>query len=323
MQARLPMKVPLIWRRLKKPVNEVIEDIIMKYALFLGCNIPSRVEQYDFSARAVLKQAGVQLVDNRDFNCCGYPMRNVDQKAFLLSSAVNLALAEKAGLDIMALCKCCFGTLKEAEHLLKQEGTLQKEVHGLLAQRGLKYTGEIQIKHFLWVLYHDVGLETLKSKITMPYKDFKIATHYGCHALRPSKITQFDDPVAPTIFDKLVEVTGAKSVDWTRKLECCGAPVLGVNDDLSMSLTKKKLADGKKAGAEYLCSACPYCHLQFDTVQNMMVSQNGNDPLASVLYPQLLGLSMGIDARTLGIGMNQLDISGVTSFLESGEENAE
>jgi heterodisulfide reductase subunit B len=58
-------------------------------------------------------------------------------------------------------------------------------------------------------------------------------------------------------------------------------------------------------------------------VQNMMVSQNGNDPLASVLYPQLLGLSMGIDARTLGIGMNQLDISGVTSFLESGEENAE
>jgi len=149
------MKVPLIWKQLKKPVNEVIEDIIMKYALFLGCNIPARVEQYDFSARAVLKQAGVQLVDNHDFNCCGYPMRNADQKSFLL------------------------------------------------------------------------------------------------------------------------------------------------------------------------CSACPYCHLQFDTVQKMMVSQNGNDPLASVLYPQLLGLCMGIDEKALGININQLDISGVTSFFDSGVENAE
>ena len=295
----------------------------MKYALFLGCNIPARVDQYDASARAVLRQVGVQLKDIREFNCCGYPMRNVDQKAFLLSSAVNLALAEKAGLDILALCKCCFGTLKEAEHILKEQGTLQEEINGLLAQRGLKYTGKIRIKHLLSVLYHDVGLDTLKSNITRKYKDFKIAAHYGCHALRPSKITRFDDPVAPFIFDKLVQVTGAKSVDWTRKLECCGAPVLGFNDDLSMNLTKKKISSGKKAGADYLCSACPYCQLQFDTVQKMMVSKNGTDPLASVLYPQLLGLCMGIDENTLGIGMNQLDIRGITSFLESGEENAE
>jgi heterodisulfide reductase subunit B len=163
----------------------------------------------------------------------------------------------------------------------------------------------------------------LKNNISRQYKNFKIATHYGCHALRPSKITRFDDPVAPTIFDKLVEVTGAKSVDWNRKLECCGAPVLGVNDDLSMNLTRKKLEDAKKVNADYLCSACPYCHLQFDVVQKMIISQNGNDPLASVLYPQLLGLSMGLDEKILGIHMNQLNISDLTSFLESGEENAE
>ena len=295
----------------------------MKYAVFLGCNIPARVDQYDVSARAVLRQVGVQLKDIREFNCCGYPLRNTDQKSFLFSSAVNLALAEKEGLDILALCKCCFGTLKEAQHILKQEGALQKQVNELLARRGLEYTGKIRIKHLLSVLYHDVGVDTLKSNITRHYKDVKIATHYGCHALRPSKITRFDDPVAPSIFDKLVQVTGAKSVDWTRKLECCGAPVLGVNDDLSMNLTKKKILSGKQAGADYLCSACPYCHLQFDAVQKMMVSKNGTDPLASVLYPQLLGLCMGMDEKTLGIGMNQLDITGVPSFLESGEENAE
>ena len=294
----------------------------MKYALFLGCNIPARVDQYDASARAVLRQVDVQLSDIREFNCCGYPLRNVDQKAFLLSSAVNLALVEKAGLDMMTLCKCCFGSLKEAAHILQEEGELQEEVKQLLAQKNLTYSGNVQIKHFLSVLYHDVGLDLLKSKITRQYKHFKIATHYGCHALRPSKITGFDDPVAPTIFDKLVEVTGAVSVDYTSKLECCGAPVMGFNDALSMNLTRKKLENGRQAGADYLCSACPYCHLQFDTVQKMMVSQNGDDPLASVLYPQLLGLCMGIDEKTLGIHMNQLDITDIMTFFDPGAENA-
>ncbi len=293
----------------------------MKYAMFLGCNIPARVTQYETSARAVLRQVDVQLVDIREFNCCGYPMRNTDQKAFLFSSAVNLALAENAGLDVMVLCKCCFGSLKEAQHILKEEGDMQTEINRLLAQRGLKYSGKPQIKHFLSALYHDVGLDAIKSKITRQYKAFRIATHYGCHALRPSKVTQFDDPVAPAIFDKLVEVTGAVSVDWNNKLECCGAPILGVNDALSMNLTERKLAGGRKADADFLCSACPYCHLQFDTVQQMMVSKNGDDPLASVLYPQLLGLCMGIDEKTLGLQMNQLDISNITSFFNLGVEN--
>ena len=289
-----------------------------KYAFFLGCNIPARVRQYETAARAVLRQVDVQLVDIREFNCCGYPMRNADQQAFLFSSAVNLALAENAGLDIMALCKCCFGSLKEAQHILKEEGDVQTEINRLLAQRGLKYSGKPRVKHFLSVLYHDVGLDAIKSRLTRQYKSFKIAAHYGCHALRPSKITEFDDPVAPTIFDSLVEVTGAKSVEWSTRLECCGAPVLGVNDDLSMNLTRRKLADGRKAGADFLCSACPYCHMQFDTIQKMMVSANGDTPLAPVLYPQLLGLCLGIDEKTLGIDMNQLDISNITSFFDSG-----
>ena len=287
----------------------------MKYALFLGCNIPARVVQYETAARAVMRKLGVRLVDSRDFKCCGYPVRNLDRKAFLLSASENLATAEKMGLNIMTLCKCCFGSLKEAEHFLKEDGDFQEEIKDALAQKGLPYEGQFEVKHFLSVLYHDVGLDEIKSHIAQSYKGLKIATHYGCHALRPSKVTQFDDPVAPSLFDKLVEVTGAKSIDYKSKLECCGAPVMGVNDDLSMDITAKKLTNGKNAGADYLCAACPYCQLQFDHVQKMMMSRNGSEALASIVYPQLLGLSMGIDEDTLGIHMNQLDLSEITSFL--------
>jgi heterodisulfide reductase subunit B len=243
----------------------------MKYTLFLGCNIPARVVQYETAARAVMRQLGVQLIDNREFKCCGYPVRNLDRKAFLLSASENLARAEKSGLNIITLCKCCFGSLKEAEQFLKEEGDLQEEIKKELAKKGLQYEGKFEVKHFLSVLYHDVGLDEIKNHITQSYKGLKIATHYGCHALRPSKVTQFDDPIAPSLFDK--------------------------------------------AGADYLCAACPYCQLQFDHVQQMMISQNGSEALASIVYPQLLGLCMGIDEETLGIHMNQIDITDITSFL--------
>ena len=294
---------------------------MIKYALFLGCNIPARVSQYECSSRVVLERAGVETVDIRDFNCCGYPMRNSDRKSFILSSARNLALAEKEGLNILTLCKCCFGSLKKAEYLLKEDSNLHEEVNRTLAENGLKYEGRVEVKHLLSVLYHDVGIDALKSKISVIYKNLKVATHYGCHALRPSRVTQFDDPVAPKLFDELVEITGAESIDWPEKLECCGAPLMGINDDLSMGLTARKLEAGRKAGADYLCSACPYCQMQFDSVQNMMISHNrDNDYLASILYPQLLGLCMGIDSETLGIGMNQIDISGITSFIDSATD---
>ena len=223
----------------------------MKYALFLGCNIPARVVQYETAARAVMQKLGVQLVDSRNFKCCGYPVRNLDQKAYLLSASENLATAEKLGLNIISLCKCCFGSLKEAENFLKEEGDVQEEIKHALAQKGLQYEGKFEVKHFLSVLYHDVGLDEIKSHISQSYKGLKIATHYGCHALRPSKVTQFDDPIAPSLFDKLVEATGAQSIDYNSKLDCCGAPVMGVNDDLFKFWQQKILpAKGQMHAAE-------------------------------------------------------------------------
>jgi len=289
---------------------------MIKYALFLGCNIPARVQQYETSARSVLAELGVDLEDIKEFNCCGYPLRNSDFKTSVLFSARNLALAEKLGLNMITLCKCCYGSLKMAEHHMKENLFLKDEVNETLAKEGLEYNGDIEIEHLLSALYSDIGINTLKEKITRSFKNLKIATHYGCHVLRPSNIMQFDDPISPVIFDKLVELTGANSIDWSLKLECCGAPVLGINDDLSMNLTEKKLTDGKKAGADYLCTACPWCHLQFDSVQKMMLEQRRlNNHLPAILFPQLLGLAMGIDKQTLGINMNQIDISAIEPEL--------
>ncbi len=294
----------------------------MKYAFFIGCNIPARLQQYELSSRVVLRRVGVDLIDIREFNCCGYPMRNIDFNTYILFSARNLALAEKRELDMITLCKCCFGSLKKANHLLKENKGLRDEVNSILIKEGLTYNGGSKVIHMLSVLHKDIGTKRIKEKLNLLFKDLKIATHYGCHALRPSDIMEFDDPVAPVIFDELVEVTGAKSVDWPLKLECCGAPAMGINDSLSMTLTEKKLTDAKQAGADYLCSACPWCQLQFDNAHNAVGIRQGNgDQIPSILYTQLLGLGMGIDDKLLGFQMNAIDISGIKEFLSPADSS--
>ena len=131
-----------------------------------------------------------------------------------------------------------------------------------------------------------------------------MAAHYGCHALRPSDVMQFDNPLAPTIFERLVELTGASAVDWPRRLDCCGQPLLESNEHLSLRLMQTKVADARQAGADTLCTACTYCQVQFGQVQHSLGAALIPEPLPSVLFPQLLGLSMGLPPEDLGLSGN-------------------
>ncbi|MGD8947219.1 MAG: heterodisulfide reductase-related iron-sulfur binding cluster, partial [Desulfobacterales bacterium] len=62
----------------------------MKFALFQGCNIPARLKQYADATQAVLSKLDIELIEIADFNCCGYPARNTNYRAFVLSAAKNL-----------------------------------------------------------------------------------------------------------------------------------------------------------------------------------------------------------------------------------------
>lgn len=288
----------------------------MNYTLFLGCNIPARVQQYHDAAQAVCRKLDIKLTRVKEFICCGYPMRNIDEYVFLVSAARNLALAEQRQNDLMVLCKCCYGSLKMADFRLKENPDMLKTVNKILAKEGLSFKGTIAIKHFLTVLHQDIGLTTVKAHIKSKFNKLNIAASVGCHALRPAQITRFDNAVSPTLFDDLVRLTGAESIDWSRQSDCCGAPLLGINNRLSKDIMEKKLSSAMAAGAHFISVACPYSFLQFDEFQSQTAKENRDwKPLGAVLYPQLLGLVMGIDKNSLGLKRNQIDIGSLESYL--------
>jgi heterodisulfide reductase subunit B len=278
----------------------------MKLAFFQGCNIPIRIEQYAVSAETVLGKFGVELEVVQEFTCCGYPIRNVDEKAYLLPSVRNIAIAEKKGLDIMVICNCCFASLQKARHVMARDEQLAKEINEVLAKEGLSYNGTATVKHFLTVLSEDIGFETIKKQLVNKYTELNLSVIHGCHVLRPREVTGFDDSFVPQITDGLLELIGAKSLDWRGKLECCGAALAGINNDLSATLLNEKVDGALAAGADYITPVCSYCHLQFDTAQeHVRAAGSSSDNIPVLLVPQLLGLCLGIDAKVLGIARNR------------------
>jgi heterodisulfide reductase subunit B len=292
----------------------------MKYAFFQGCNIPIRIQQYATSTTAVFAKFGIELEVIPEFNCCGYPVRNVDEKAYILPSVRNLAIAEKRGLDILVICNCCFASLQKAKNVMGKNPQLMAEMNAILAKEDLHYSGTAEVKHYLTVLYEEVGPEKIKAQRVNAFTGLNIAVIQGCHILRPREITRFDDSFVPRITEELLQTTGVQSLEWRGKLECCGAALAGINNDLSHKLLKEKITGAQAAGADYITPICSYCHLQFDTTQqNILSVASGEKLLPVLLFPQLVGLCLGIDEQTLGITTNSTiakeDIQRLKSLL--------
>jgi heterodisulfide reductase subunit B len=273
----------------------------MKYTLFPGCKAAYFIPQYEKAGRLVLERFGIDIAD-LELTCCGYPIRFLDFRAFMFSAARNIALAGEKGLPLLCLCKCCYGTLLDADSLMKKNPALREEIESWLREDGLRYPEKVQIKHLLHVLFEEIDPTVIYKSTRKPFKTLRVAVHYGCHILRPRQVVQFDNPVTPSRFETLVEVTGAVAVDWSLRTQCCGDPLRGKNEELARALGKKKLASAKEAEADILCVGCTHCQMQFDALQQELLASGESElALPSLLYPQLLGLSLGLDPLSLGL----------------------
>jgi heterodisulfide reductase subunit B len=274
----------------------------MSYSYFAGCKIPYYLPEYGNSSLALLNRFGIELLD-LEFNCCGYPVRDIDFQSFLLAGARNLALAEQKNTDIVTPCKCCFGSLKFVEHYLKQRGTVKDQINAMLRPEGLQWEGRVNVRHLLTVLHQDVGVNALRAAVVNPLDGLKVAIHTGCHALRPGNVTRYDNPLVPGIFHALVAATGAESVFWSMSTECCGNPQWDKNQKLALKQMQRKLLNAKQAGADFVCTACTYCQMQFEQKnQSEIIAINGDQNIPAVLISQLIGLSIGMEDEEIGLG---------------------
>jgi len=278
----------------------------LKFNLFLGCTIPARGRNYEMSVLAVSKELDLELHYIDDFACCGFPIKSITMEGTMLMAARNLALAEENGNDICTLCSACTAVLAECNRELKHDENLRSEINKSMERIGRKYHGTVEVKHFARILYEDIGLEAISRKITKRLSMFSFASHYGCHYLKPSRLyDNFDEPEEAESLDKLVELTGAKVVDYENKNGCCGGAVLAADADTAYSIAREKILNVKNAGADAINLVCPFCSVMYDANQREIGGKfDETYELPVLYYPQILGLAMGINPKELGLGMN-------------------
>jgi len=275
----------------------------MTYAFFLGCIMPLRYPGIESATRYIFKELEVDYVDADGFSCCPAPgvTRSFHKETWLTLAARNLVLAEQKGMDIITVCNGCYGSLFEAAHILSSDGKKLEAVNKNLAEIGMKYEGKTNVRHFADVLFKEVGVEKIAEKVKNKQDKLKVAVHYGCHFLKPHRIKGIEDPERPTMIDKLVEATGAKSIEYMDKQLCCGAGggVRARVPQLALDMTKQKLENIVKAGANVLVNPCPFCHLQYDRGQEDLKWEK---KIPVLHLSQLYGLAFGVDEKKLGFG---------------------
>lgn len=271
------------------------------YSYFPGCSIEATSVAYGMSINAVSKALGIELMELEDWNCCGStPYGSAPELESLCIAARNLALAEDKGLALVTPCSACYLTLNKVNSHLKRYRDLKSKVDEVLAAAGLKYEGEVRVKHLAEVVMNDIGLEEIKSKVVNPLGGLKVAPYYGCQLLRPD--TGFDDPEHPESLDRLIVALGAEATPFPLTSRCCGGSLMISESDLALELVRQLLESAASKGAQWLITACPLCQTNLDAYQGMVNNKfKTNYNLPVLFFTQLIGLAFGLEHRALGL----------------------
>ncbi|MBD3230774.1 MAG: CoB--CoM heterodisulfide reductase subunit B [Candidatus Lokiarchaeota archaeon] len=291
---------------------------MLEYALFLGCNIPNRLPHLELAIRKVLPELDIKLNEIDGFGCCPDPIgiQALNYETWATLAARNICVAEEAGLDILTLCMGCYETLKTINYEIKHDLELKEKINKNLNKIGKEIKGSIEVYGILEILYRDIGVEKIKEKVTNPLGGLKVAAHYGCHALKPAYIIQFDDPAMPVSLDKLIDATGAKSMPYLNKNLCCGTGISGVDQRAQLEMIRAKFHEIRRTKLDCLCTLCPLCYIQLEMGQRLVNKEFDEDFKIPVFhYAELLALAMGIDQKELGFKFHRVKLKPVLEML--------
>jgi len=290
----------------------------LKYALYPGCAAKGATPELYQSTMAIVGRLGIEVVELAAASCCGAGVvTEADPDVALALNARTFSQAEQLGLDVMTICGTCQGVMGAANKRLKEDSGLLERVNGMLGGDGIAYRGTVTVKHLLWIVVREVGLQRLRDQVRIPMRDFRIAPFYGCYILRPSWDLGFDDPENPTSLEKVIRAVGGEPVAYPGRTKCCGFPVILEKEAIAVAMAGNNMKEAKEEGADFMVTPCPLCHMSLDIYQDragQAVNARLNLPILHL--PQLLGLALGIPPKDLGVSHHLVPVDSILRVIE-------
>ena len=280
----------------------------LKYAYFPGCVAQGACRELYQSTAALTQALGIELVELKKAACCGSGTFKEDSQ--LLEDTVNarnIALAEELNLPLLTHCSTCQGVIGRVDERLKEakqgHPDYLNQVNGFLQNEGCSpYKGTTTVKHLLWALVGDYGLEALQSRVTRQLAGLKCAAFYGCYLLRAQHHIPFDDPYRPESMENVFRAIGATPIYYRGRTQCCGWPLSSYATDQSFQMAGGHIQEAIASGADCMVTPCPLCHLNLDSRQPEVARVVGQSLGLPVLHlPQLVALALGVSPKQLGL----------------------
>jgi len=289
----------------------------VKYAYYPGCVAKSTATELYNSTALVAQRLGIGLVELTAASCCGAGVINEgDSFLNIVLNARTFAMAESMGLDILTICSTCQGVMSQVKWQLDNDLKLLEKTNEALSKVNVNYQGKVKIKHLLWALAEDYGLEKLAQQAVQPLEGMKVAPFYGCYILRPAEALQHESHEKPTSFEQLITALGGEPVEYDGKTKCCGFPILFVQRDAAFGMAAAYLNNAKKAQADFLVTPCPLCHISLDLYQKKAQSQAGLEINLPVMHlSQMVGLALGATPTELGFSKHMVSMVNVLKHV--------
>jgi heterodisulfide reductase subunit B len=276
---------------------------------------------YSESLAAIAGPLGLELDEINDWNCCGateYLGISRTPAYALIGRNLALAAAQANGSRrVVAPCSACYLNLAKADHYMRDDPAMDARVNDALNAGGLSYEpGSLEIRHLLDVIVNDIGLEAVKDKVTRPLTGLRVAPYVGCMLARPDYDGRVSSHEYPTELDALLRALGAEVIDFPLKTHCCGGHMTQIGPETAYELIRRLLNAADEFIADVIATVCPMCQLNLDAYQNATNKHFGTDyeiPIA--FFTQLIGLAMGLDAKTLGFGREMVSARGALNSI--------
>jgi heterodisulfide reductase subunit B len=284
-----------------------------KYIFYPGCSLEGTAAPYYDSIKAIQDKISVEFEEVDDWNCCGATeYQAVERVAGHAAIGRNLAIAQSqanGSNTLTAPCSACYLNLQKTDHIMAEDADFNEIVNDALSEGGLSYDpGTLQIRHFLDVVFNDVGLEKVKSMVTKPLTGMRVAAYYGCMVTRPDVNDRFDNPEYPTALEELLVALGAEVIDFPLKTHCCSGHMTQISGDTAMELIRRLLDGAEKYEADMLVTLCPMCQMNIDAFQGEVNKKFKTDFEIPISYfTQVMGLAFGINPKELGFGREFVD----------------
>jgi succinate dehydrogenase / fumarate reductase, cytochrome b subunit len=280
----------------------------LKYAYYPGCVAQGACRELYLSTQSLTQALGIELVELKKASCCGSGTFKEDSQ--LLEDTVNarnIALAESLNLPLLTHCSTCQGVIGHVDERLKECQSTNPEyfnkVNGLLEKEGCSpYRGNTEVKHLLYALVTDYGVEAITQRVTKKLSGLKCAAFYGCYLLRAQKSMPYDDPFAPEAMENVFRAVGATPVYYRGRTQCCGWPLSSYATTESFQMAGNHIQEALANGADCIVTPCPLCHLNLDSRQPEVEKVIGQKLGLPVLHlPQLIALALGVSPKELGL----------------------